>query len=320
MTVLAFLIFVPLQLVWLPVSVIAASWVAYKQLVISKRLGVSQTAVEIINGRWTMHVFGMRTDTAACKLAAKLPNNSVTALFLTLFPLWIARKIAGKPVLYPTLPPLEKAGLANLIPSRTMEIDAFIRAEITAVEQFVSLGAGLDTRAYAEDRNQTVRWIEVDREATQTHKRTYLETARVASDHVAFVAIDFADPDWISQLISSPYDASRPTLFLWEGVTLYLSRDSVSATLAALKTHAPPGSAIIADFYSNHFVSKLGKRAQKLLDLTGEGFGFGLDFSTQAEAVLRTFIAAQNVELEQVRFLGSAGKNGPYLGIALIRL
>ena len=33
---------------------------AYKQILVSKRLEVSQTAIEIINGRWTMHVCAQR--------------------------------------------------------------------------------------------------------------------------------------------------------------------------------------------------------------------------------------------------------------------
>lgn len=320
MTLFAVLIFVPLQLIWLPVSVLAALWVAYKQLLVSQRLGVSQTAVEIINGRWTMHVFGLRPDQPACQLAAKLPNNSVTGLFLTLFPLWVARKVAGKPFLYPTLPPLDKAGIANLVPSRTMEIDALIDTELGSVAQFVILGAGLDTRAYRDDPSAAIRWIEVDLEANQAHKRKYLDKAKIDSAHVEYVSVDFAAPNWINQLTESAYDPAKPTLFLWEGVTLYLTAENVSATLAALKAHAPPGSAVIADFYARNFVSKLGKRAEKLLDMTDEGLGFGLDFSNQPESVLSDFVRAQNVALEHARFLGSRSKHGPFMGIALLRL
>ena len=65
MRVLAILLFVPLQALWLPLSLIGVVLVGYRQLVLSKRLGVSQTAVEILNGRWTMDVFGLREDIAA---------------------------------------------------------------------------------------------------------------------------------------------------------------------------------------------------------------------------------------------------------------
>jgi len=92
MSLLAYLIYLPLQIVWLPISLLGGLWVAYKQLVVSKRLGVSQTAVEILNGRWSMDVFGLRADPVTRKLARVLPNNSTIGLFLTLFPLFAQMK------------------------------------------------------------------------------------------------------------------------------------------------------------------------------------------------------------------------------------
>jgi len=62
MTVLSKLVYFPLQVLFIPVAIVGVVIVAYKQLVVSKRLGLSQTAVEVINGRWTMHIFGPRQD------------------------------------------------------------------------------------------------------------------------------------------------------------------------------------------------------------------------------------------------------------------
>ncbi len=62
MTVLSKLVYFPLQVLFISVAIVGVVIVAYKQLVVSKRLGLSQTAVEVINGRWTMHIFGLRQD------------------------------------------------------------------------------------------------------------------------------------------------------------------------------------------------------------------------------------------------------------------
>ena len=62
MKYLSYAVFIPLQIVFLPVAFVGLLLTAYKQIVVSKRLGVSQTAIEIINGRWTMHIFGLRQD------------------------------------------------------------------------------------------------------------------------------------------------------------------------------------------------------------------------------------------------------------------
>lgn len=56
---LAWIVFVPLQVLWLPISIVGSAVVGIRQLFTSRRLGVSQTAVEIINGRWAMDIFGV---------------------------------------------------------------------------------------------------------------------------------------------------------------------------------------------------------------------------------------------------------------------
>ena len=55
---LAWLIYIPLQLIWLPLTLLGAVWVAYKQVGVSRKLGLSQTAVEVLNGRWTGDLLG----------------------------------------------------------------------------------------------------------------------------------------------------------------------------------------------------------------------------------------------------------------------
>ena len=62
MNILSWVIYIPLQILFLPIVILGALLVAYKQIVVSKKLGLSMTAIEVINGRWTMHIFGMRED------------------------------------------------------------------------------------------------------------------------------------------------------------------------------------------------------------------------------------------------------------------
>jgi hypothetical protein len=76
MNLISFLIFIVLQIIFLPIGLLGILIVGYKQMVVSKRLGVSQTAIEALNGRWTMHVFEIREDNSACQLAISMPNSS----------------------------------------------------------------------------------------------------------------------------------------------------------------------------------------------------------------------------------------------------
>ncbi|MEP1422535.1 MAG: class I SAM-dependent methyltransferase [Erythrobacter sp.] len=321
MFILAFLLFVPLQLLWLPISVIGAALVGYRQLVVSKRLGLSQTAVEIINGRWTMDVFGLRQDVTARKLAAAIPNNSTIGLWLCLFPLWAVQRLLGRPFLYPTRPAPEKATFANLVPSRTAEFDALIEANAATADQLVILGAGLDTRAYGPLRERFDRIYEVDEAANQAHKRAHLAAAGIDSEHVRFVEADFGQADWIQSLLPSDYDPSCRTVFLWEGVTLYLSQASVSATFETLQLNASADSIVLTDIYAQRIVKLMKNKAIRWsLEMTGEETNFGLDFAGDAEGVLARFASSNGTGLRQHQFLGSNHKSGPFVAIAQLAL
>ena len=142
MTILSHLIYVPLQVLAIPGAIFDALLTAYKQILVSKRLEVSQTAIEIINGRWTMHVFGLRKDEAAAELISVLPNTSKLGLWLVLWPLWVQARVAGQSLLYPRIPSAGDETIADMVPARTTYFDAIIARAIKEVDQFVLLGAG----------------------------------------------------------------------------------------------------------------------------------------------------------------------------------
>jgi methyltransferase (TIGR00027 family) len=321
MTLIAWLTYIPLQIMWLPFSIIGVLWVAYKQILRSKALGLSQTAVEIINGRWTGHVFGLRKDPASARLAGKLPNNSVTGLRIALFPLWVAKMIAGRPIIYPQLPEDEKSGIANMVFSRSRRFDSLIEVYADHAEQLVVLGAGLDTRGYGPLTKKNLKMFELDMAVTQQAKRQAVKRAKLDADHVYYVEVDFADPSWINALVASPYDPAKTTIFLWEGVTLYLSEANVRATLEGIKRHAAPGGAVVLDFYGNRMLDIARKGAMaKSLEATGETMDFGFDFACDAEGVLSAFLASVGFALGPHYFLGSSHKKGPYMVVAALEI
>jgi methyltransferase (TIGR00027 family) len=317
MVLFAWLIYIPLQILWLPLMIIGGLWVTYKQVWVSRKLGLSQTAVAVVNQRWIADVFGLRQDAPSRLLAANLPNNSTSGARLLLFPLWAARAIAGKPILYPLLPDDDKIGLASLIFGRSARFDSLIATRGADVAQFVVLGAGFDTRAYGPLSKQGLAMFELDQAANQRVKREALMRAGLGDDHVNYIEVDFAQSQWIKSLTQSSYDPSLKSIFLWEGVTLYLSEPDVRATLAAIKANAAAGSVLLLDLYATRFVAMAGGGAAgKTLGATGEGLRFCLDFSGNPEGVLADFASSAGFDLGRHYFLGSAHKKGAYMVVA----
>jgi len=236
-----------------------------------------------------------------------------------LFPTYLLSRISGRNLFYPRVPIEGKEGLADLVGARTIYFDEILERHKDA-QQFVLLGAGFDTRAYGRMADGRLRFFELDQKTTQQLKKQSLQQAGIAIDHVTFVEVDFEHDDLIEKLVDSGYDAGMKTLFLWEGVTLYLDRADVDRTLAQLRQHAADGSVIVADFYASSFTSgdyvPGMKTAKKTLKLTNEELGFGLDFSTAHEHALADYIEHQGLELGQCKFLGAGSKKGPYMAVA----
>ncbi|TDI58925.1 MAG: SAM-dependent methyltransferase [Alphaproteobacteria bacterium] len=321
MTIIAYFIYVILQISLLPIGLIGVIWVGYRQVWISRKLGLSQTAVEVINGRWTMDVFNIRKDDAARRLASVLPNNSTTGLWLALFPLYVLHLLSGRNLLYPRIPGRGDETIADLMIARTILFDTLIEEHIETAEQFVILGAGLDTRAYGPLAGPGLSMFELDQSATQRMKRQRLEQAHIPSDHVRFIEVDFSDARWIDGLVDAGFNPSLKTVFLWEGVTLYLDQEDVINTLAAVKSVAAPGSALLVDIYAESFLKLAKKGAMaKTLDATGESLGFGLDFATAHQLALDSFLQSQNLQPGASMFMGSNGKKGPFVVIAEVLL
>ena len=314
MKYLSYAVFIPLQIVFLPVAFVGLLLTAYKQIVVSKRLGVSQTAIEIINGRWTMHIFGLRQDDATAALMSVLPNTSKVGLWLVLWPLWVQARIAGQVKLYPRIPTAGDENIADMVAARTVHFDSVIARAIEHVDQFVLMGAGYDTRAYGDLAASGVTVFEVDQAIVQEHKRSMIAAAGIRCENVTFVSVDFSVDNLFSKLAASGFDASRKTLFLWEGVSLYLSAEQVAETLTLVKHSAESGSVLVADLYADRLVRTLGKANlnERVLEMTSETLDFSLPFATNWQQVLADFVTSQSLQQGETHFLGSSNKAGPY--------
>lgn len=130
--------------------------------------------------------------------------------------------------------------------ARTRLIDDTVTDLIAAgVTRVVLLGAGFDSRAWRLDALRAAEVIEIDLPGTQEAKRAAV--ARIGADpgRVRFLAVDLANADLEEAVRATGFESGQRTLFLWEGVTNYLSAEAVDRTLAAIRALAGAGGQLL---------------------------------------------------------------------------
>ena len=264
-----------------------------------------------------MHLFGLRDDAATLTLSRVLPNFSLGLTRFMLWPQTVHYWIAGRSILYPTVVAPGKETLGQMITARTSFLDEILENAAPGMRQIVFLGAGYDTRANGPMPREKLRFFEVDLPVTQALKIASLDQTGLARDHVTFVTTDFESDNLFERLAAAGYDPQQPTLFSWEGVTLYLAESDVRRILADIRAHAGAGIVIACDFYSDRIV-QLGKKgpAKELLKATDENLGFSLPFAENRESVLEQFLVAEGWHCATSHFLGSDSAKGPFMVMA----
>lgn len=137
-------------------------------------------------------------------------------------------------------------GLVDHLELRTRAIDDVI-ADVAA-PQLVVLGAGLDSRAYRMTALAEAIVFEVDHPATQAFKRARAGRLARTAREVRFVGVDFERDDLGERLGDSGHDPARPTTWIWEGVTPYLTPEAIDATLGVLEARSADGSALVLTY------------------------------------------------------------------------
>ena len=110
------------------------------------------------------------------------------------------------------------------------------------VRQYVLLGAGLDT--FAQRRPEIasgLKVFEVDRPGAQAWKRQRLiELGFGVPEWLRLVPVDFAaGGSWRDELARAGFEAGRPAVVTSTGVSMYLTREAITAMLREVASLAP---------------------------------------------------------------------------------
>ena len=133
-------------------------------------------------------------------------------------------------------------GVVDHCELRSLAIDAVVVDALERdVPQFVILGAGLDARALRLAAASRATVFEVDHPATQRYKRARVPVGERAA---RFVAVDFERDSLNDRLAEAGHDVSRPTVWVWEGTTMYLAPEATRATIDVVARRSAPRSVL----------------------------------------------------------------------------
>lgn len=139
---------------------------------------------------------------------------------------------------------------ASIVARARFVEDLVIEQVGQGVGQYIILGAGLDSFAQRRAAMAAKLHIfEIDQPGTQAWKKQrLLELGFGTPEWLRFVPVDFeAGSSWWEQLKRAGFDTSSPAIVACTGVSMYLTRDAIMATLRRIAA-LPPGSTLAMTF------------------------------------------------------------------------
>lgn len=143
----------------------------------------------------------------------------------------------------------------------------------TGTEQYVILGAGMDTFAFREpDFSEKYDVFELDHPLTQEDKRERINSAGwTIPPKLHFVPIDFTKDDIGVKLTESGYRTEKTTFFSWLGVSMYLDRSAIENLLQNIASISANGSHLLFDYADAGLFHSEERRVQNMLAMAKAG-------------------------------------------------
>lgn len=148
-------------------------------------------------------------------------------------------------------PKLVQAAMTFIMPVRTRRIDDSSIVQVlraSPCKQICALGAGLDTRPWRLPlpADEEVDYFELDFPEIFAYKLPLLEKeGAVAACRYHAVQADLSLGDWMDRLTAAGFDSSIPTVWLLEGLSMYLTENENKALFESVAALSAPGSHVI---------------------------------------------------------------------------
>lgn len=176
-------------------------------------------------------------------------------------------------------------GIYEYVTARTKVMDAaFADALEACFPQIILLGAGFDTRALRFiNQNKVTKIFELDVATTQQPKLDILHKKKIAlPENLVFAPIDFNRESLFEALAKAGFQEMQRNLFIWEGVSMYLTAQAVDDTLEFIRRRSARGSRVIFDYIYKSVLRRENRlygeqEIFKTVSRAGEGWTFGLE-------------------------------------------
>ena len=143
------------------------------------------------------------------------------------------------------------AGIYPYVIARTKYIDTIFKKAINdGAEQIVIFGAGFDSRAIRlTEKGSVINIYEIDTPLTLDAKRKqFIKRDITIPKNNIYIPIDFDREDIKEKLEKSSVSVSKKTLFILEGLIMYLSIEAVDYTFKLINEYSVPGSLVVFDY------------------------------------------------------------------------
>jgi len=162
------------------------------------------------------------------------------------------------------------------------------------------LGAGFDSRAirFHNSKVNNIKVYEIDTNHTQNAKVRQLIKRRIKiPGNNIYIPVDFDKENIRTRLTDNKFSLNKMTLFILEGLTMYLSHDAIDETFKVIYDYSAPGSLVVFDYvYASVLRRELkyyGESAiYKRVKKDNEKWTFGIE-----EGEIESFLNSHNFSL-----------------------
>jgi methyltransferase (TIGR00027 family) len=148
---------------------------------------------------------------------------------------------------------------------RTRYFDDLLQSNLSrlAQTQVVILGSGLDTRAYRFQWLSETHVFEVDLPGVLNYKTEVLQQVSPTCNHYLIAGdLENLQTGWVKGLLEVGLDTDNPTIWLLEGVSMYLPESAVRSLLRTISALSSPGSVLGIDGVTSGSIAA-AQRARK---------------------------------------------------------